>query len=279
MKFTKMQACGNDYIYIDCTKKQINLSKEKIKTLSNRNFGIGSDGIILIKLSEKADFKMEMYNSDGSYSAMCGNGLRSVAKFVYFYKLTTKQDITIQTGDKVIKAKLHINEKDEVKKVSINMGKPFLKPAQIPTLYETNKDFIVNEPLNIENYTFYITTVNMGNPHVVIFLDNLDEIDINKIGKKIENHPLFPEKTNVNFVSITGKNTLEQKTWERGTGQTLACGSGACSVLVASYLNKKTDRKVSISLMGGILEIEWLENEEIIMTGPAEIVFEGNIVE
>ena len=277
IQFTKMQACGNDYIYIDCMEKDLTLTSKQVTYLSNRNFGIGGDGVILIQKSKKADFKMKMYNSNGSCSGMCGNGLRSMAKFLYVYQKTKKSNFTIETGQKIVQAVLHFNPKKEVEEVSINMGKPLLKPEEIPILYKKDLEKIIEQPLEIEKQIFYITTVNMGNPHVVLFVDDVNHFDVCKIGSLIENHSFFPEKTNINFVSVLGKNLLRQRTWERGAGETLACGSGACSVLVASCLTRRTDRKVKINLRGGNLTIEWLENNEILMKGKAEIVFEGRI--
>lgn len=274
--FKKLEGIGNDYIYIDSTKEDIRLTSEQIQKLSNRNFGIGSDGVIFIRPSQKADFLMDMYNSDGSYSEMCGNGIRCVGKYVYDFGLTHSKNPKIETGKGVLELDLELDSSGKVSMVTVDMGEPILEPSKIPVNWETNSN-IIEAPLNISNYNLQFTAVSMGNPHVVIFVDDSKNFPVREIGPLIENHSLFPKRTNVEFVTVLGQHYLFQRTWERGAGETLACGTGACAVAVAAHLTKRAGRKVKIDLLGGTLYIEWTSKGNIIMRGPATFVFEGNI--
>jgi len=271
--FKKLEGIGNDYIYIDSTKEDIRLTSEQIQKLSNRNFGIGSDGVIFIRPSQKADFLMDMYNSDGSYSEMCGNGIRCVGKYVYDFGLTHSKNPKIETGKGVLELDLELDSSGKVSMVTVDMGEPILEPSKIPVNWETNSN-IIEAPLNISNYNLQFTAVSMGNPHVVIFVDDSKNFPVREIGP---NHSLFPKRTNVEFVTVLGQDYLFQRTWERGAGETLACGTGACAVAVAAHLTKRAGRKVKIDLLGGTLYIEWTSKGNIIMRGPATFVFEGNI--
>ncbi len=288
MLFTKMQGCGNDYIYIDTNKegRPEGDLKEFIKRVSDRHFGVGGDGVIFINTldGKEADFEMEMYNADGSYSEMCGNGIRCVAKYVYDKGLTDKKDLRIMSGGRVRFIEL-TTENDKVKKVRVNMGAPILEPAQIPVSVEDKKiaesDKIVSLPITVLNKEYRITCVSMGNPHAVIFLDeseDLDNFDINGIGPKFEFNPFFPRGVTAEFVKIDDKNNVHMRVWERGTGETLACGTGCCATAVACVLNGLTKDHVTVHVLGGEIEIEWDHDKNVIfMTGPAEIVFDGEI--
>ncbi|TGN19401.1 diaminopimelate epimerase [Leptospira idonii] len=276
IKFTKMEGIGNDYVYIDATKENIRLTPEQIQKLSDRNFGIGSDGVIFIRDSKSGEFQMDMYNSDGSSSEMCGNGVRCVGKFVYDHGLTKNKRPTIETGKGVLTLDLSTNPSDKVEMVSVDMGEPILKPALVPIKWDGEAP-VIDQVLEVDGKKFHFTAVSMGNPHCVIYVDDADKFPVHEIGPKIENHPLFPKRVNVEFVSIKGKDHLYQRTWERGAGETLACGTGACAVMVASVLNGKTGKNVKIDLKGGTLQIEWKESGNIIMTGPAKEVFSGEV--
>lgn len=273
LKFTKMQGLGNDYVYVDCTNnKELKNPNEIAKKISDRHFGIGSDGLILICDSNKADFKMRMFNYDGSEAEMCGNGIRCVGKFVYDKGLTTKETITIETLAGIKTLVLNI-ENRKVKTVKVDMGEPILEPNLIPVL---SKDNHIN--IKALDKLFEFTCVSMGNPHAITIVDDTDKFDVEKYGKIIEIDSAFPNKANVEFVKILDKNNIKMRVWERGAGETLACGTGACAVAVACNLNRLTDRNVYIQLLGGYLNIEWNEEDNhIYMTGPAEIVFEGEM--
>lgn len=282
IKFTKMEGLGNDYVYIDCTKQEIKQAGDLAKFVSNRHFGIGSDGLILIKKSSLADFKMQMFNSDGSEAEMCGNGIRCVGKFVYDKGLTQKETITIETLAGIKKLKLNV-ENGKVKTVRVDMGEPILKNEEIPA--KDGKVFKSKE--NIEFYKVNVgigedlkelTCISVGNPHAIDFINNTKELEIEKYGPIIEIDKHFPNKINVEFIEIVNKNYIKMRVWERGSGETLACGTGACASVVASYLNGYTDRKVTVELLGGNLEIEWNEEDNhIYMTGPANTVFYGEL--
>ena len=278
MKFYKMHGIGNDFIVIDCIKQKFTdeeLSKIAVGAC-HRNFGIGSDGLILVCSSDTCDFKMRMLNPDGSEAEMCGNGIRVFAKYIYDY--ISKQDvITVETlaGVKIIKV---FAENGKCNWVQVDMGCPNLAPEQIPvTGFEGEK--IVAQPLQVGDKTFNITTVNMGNPHCVTIVDNADEIELSKYGPLIENHCQFPERTNVEFIEILDDENVKMRVWERGAAETLACGTGACASTVAAILNKKTNKKVTMHLAGGDLIIEWTNNNRILMTGPAEEIFEGTVTQ
>ena len=273
MKFTKMHGLGNDYIYIDCTKNKnkIDTPEELSKKVSDRHFGIGSDGLILICDSDKCDFKMRMFNADGSEAEMCGNGIRCVGKYVYDFGLTNKNKITIETKAGVKKLKLNI-ENEKVKTVTVDMGEPILDKNEIPFISDSK--FVELKVLDRE---FIFTPVSMGNPHAITFINNLDTFDIDKYGKIVEIDKHFPNKTNVEFIEILDKNHIKMRVYERGTGETLACGTGACASVVASVLNNLTDRTVNVKLLGGSLNINYNEDGHVYMTGEATTVFNGEI--
>ena len=280
IKFTKMEGLGNDYVYIDCTKQDVKIASELANVISDRHFGVGSDGLILIKKSKTADFRMQMFNSDGSEAEMCGNGIRCVGKFVYDKGLTDKTTLKIETlaGIKI----LNLNVEDgKVKTVRVDMGEPVLDykliPARDGKVYKSKdgiKFYKVN--INIDNDLKELTCVSMGNPHGVDFMNNMEKLKIEKYGPIIEVDKHFPNKVNAEFIEIIDKNNINMRVWERGAGETLACGTGACASVVASVLNGYTDRTVSVKLLGGKLKIEWnKENNHVYMTGPAKLVFEG----
>lgn len=284
MKFTKMHGCGNDYVYVDCTKEVIpNISETAIR-VSDRHFGIGSDGLILIKASDVADFEMDMYNADGSRGKMCGNGIRCVAKYVYDHGLTDKTTITVNTLSGIKTLKLTV-EDGKVSKVRVDMGEPELIPAQVPVkasvlgLADDRREAIVAEPLEIKGRSYDITCVSMGNPHCITFIgEDVRNFPLEAVGPVFEKHELFPERVNTEFINVIDKDHLRMRVWERGSGETLACGTGACAVAVASYLNGFTGRSVDIELLGGHLEVVYDEKtNHVFMTGPATEVFSGKI--
>jgi diaminopimelate epimerase len=276
MKFTKMQGAGNDYVYVNCFEEQVENAEQLAIRLSNRKFGIGSDGLILILPSEKADVRMRMFNADGSESEMCGNGIRCVAKYAYDHGLVTNREITAETGAGILTLHLWTDSRNKVEKVQVNMGAPRLSRAEIP-MHGRGADRVVAEPLNILHTTFSITCVSMGNPHCVIFVDDVENFQVEKYGPLIENHELFPRRTNVEFVQVITPSEVRQRTWERGAGETLACGTGASAVCVAGILNGVTGKKILNHLSGGDLELEWVEDGNVFMTGPAVEVFSGEI--
>lgn len=283
MRFTKMQGCGNDYIYIDGRSEKVEDKQELAIRLSDRHFGIGGDGVIFINPSEIADFEMEMYNADGSRGRMCGNGIRCVAKFVYDKGLTDKNPLEIESCGSVKKLYLTVND-GKVEKVRVDMGKPILDAKSIPAAQEETSGQtdecgrLIDVTIPVGNHEAKITAVSMGNPHAVVFVKDPDEIDLEHEGSLFEHHPAFPEGVNTEFVSVIDKNQIKMRVWERGSGETLACGTGACAAVAAGVLNHKTDRRVTVELRGGKLEIEWDHSDDhIYMTGPAQIVFEGHI--
>jgi diaminopimelate epimerase len=276
MKFTKMQGAGNDYVYVNCFEEQVAEPAAVAIQVSNRNFGIGSDGLILIMPSDRADVKMRMFNSDGSESEMCGNGIRCVAKYAYDHGLVNKLEISAETGAGILTLQLVADTDGKIQKVRVNMGPPKLTRGEIPMLGEAGKK-VVDEPLNILQSTFRITCASMGNPHCVIFVDNLDTFQVEKYGPLIENHQMFPRRCNVEFVQIISRNEIRQRTWERGAGETLACGTGSSAVTAACVLNGLTEKKILNHLLGGDLEMEWGDDGNIYMTGPAVEVFTGEI--
>lgn len=276
LKFTKMHGLGNDYVYMDAINQKIENRKKLAKYVSDRHFGIGSDGIILICPSTVADFKMQMFNSDGSEAEMCGNGIRCVGKFVYDKGLTNKNIITIETLAG-IKTLVMTIENGKVKTAKVDMGEPILEPKKIPVI--SDEKIVKNLKLNILDKEFRFTCVSMGNPHSVTFIkEDVNKFDICKYGSLIEINKAFPKKTNVEFINVVDDKTLKMRVWERGAGETLACGTGACGALVSSVLNGYTSRNVTIHLLGGDLNIEWNEKDNhVYMTGPATTVFEGEI--
>ena len=273
MKFTKMHGIGNDYVYINCFEEVVKEPAKLVTIISDRHFGVGSDGLILILPSKVADCKMRIFNADGSEAQMCGNGIRCVAKYVYDHKIAQKNPLTVETlaGTKTIQL---FTENGRVSSATVNMGKPKLMRSEIPMLGKETQ--VIDEILTInKEISFRITCVSMGNPHCVIFVDNFDKIVLPQYGAEIERHHSFPERINVHFVKVHNPKEVTMKTWERGSGTTLACGTGASAVCVAGVLNKKTERKILAHLPGGDLELEWSEDGNVYMTGTATEVFTG----
>ena len=277
LKFTKMHGLGNDYVYMDAINQNIENRSELAKYVSDRHFGIGSDGLILICKSDVADFRMEMYNQDGSQAEMCGNGIRCVGKFVYDKGLTNKTTISIETLAGIKELEMQ-EEQGKIKLVKVDMGEPILEPEKIPV--KSNEYPVKNLILKAEDKEFKFTCVSMGNPHAITFLkEDVNNFDICKYGKILESDNAFPNKANVEFVNIIDKKTLKMRVWERGAGETLACGTGACGTAVAGFLNNYTQREVTVKLLGGDLNIEWNQNDNhVYMIGPATTVFEGQIL-
>ena len=275
LKFTKMHGLGNDYIYVNCMDHCPENPAELSKLLSDRHFGVGSDGLILILPSKVADFRMRMFNSDGSEAEMCGNGSRCVGKYVYDYGLTEKKKITLETLAG-IKALEFIVDGGKVALVKIDMGEPILKPADIPV--KSSGERFVSEPVTIMDRTFNVTCVSMGNPHAISYIDGVDSFPLEVYGPLMEVNELYPRRINSEFVEVLDRKTLKMRVWERGAGETLACGTGACAVAVSSILNGLSERSVTVKLLGGDLMIEWNEEDNhVYMTGPAVTVFEGEV--
>ncbi|MCM1498669.1 MAG: diaminopimelate epimerase [Clostridium sp.] len=275
MKFTKMQGLGNDYVYVNCFKEELANPSDVAVQISDRHFGIGSDGLILIKPSGVADFCMEMYNADGSQAEMCGNGIRCVAKYVYDYGLTDKTDIAVETlaGIKYLKLQA---AGGRVQTVTVNMGEPELRPFAIPV--KSDKEILVNEPIVAGGREYRMTCVSMGNPHCIVFVEDTEHFELEKIGPEFEAHALFPNRINTEFIQILDRKTVNMRVWERGSGETLACGTGACASAVACVLNGLTEEEITVHLLGGDLQIRWDREENLVyMTGPAAVVFDGEI--
>ena len=289
INFTKMHGCKNDYLYIDCTKNElINPAKVSVK-LSDRHTGIGSDGIILICPSTVADFRMRIFNADGSEAEMCGNGIRCVGKYVYDFGLTDKDEVRIETGVrteeeestgeipknriKILKLKI---EEGKVVSATVDMGKPILTPSEIPVI--SDKDKFINEAVNVDGKDWHLTCISMGNPHAVTFVDDTGSLNLPEIGPKFEFNKIFPNRTNTEFIKVISRNEIEMRVWERGSGETLACGTGACASAYAAMLNDLADDEVRVHLLGGDLIIKYDQNtDHIFMTGPCETVFSGSI--
>ncbi|MBO6137202.1 MAG: diaminopimelate epimerase [Lachnospiraceae bacterium] len=275
MKFTKMHGTGNDYIYVNGFEEAVENKPELAIRLSDRHFGIGSDGMIFINPSDKADFEMEMYNADGSRGKMCGNGIRCVGKYVYDNSLTDKTDITVETLAGIKTLKLHVKD-GKVDTVRVNMGAPEFEPSRIPVALPGER--IVSESVTIDEEEYLITCVSMGNPHAVIFVSDTDSLELEKLGPLFENNSIFPDRVNTEFVEVIDRTHLKMRVWERGSGETFACGTGACAVLAAAVLNEKSENTSTLILRGGELNIEWSrESGDIFMTGPAETVFTGEV--
>lgn len=275
MKFTKMHGLGNDYVYVNGFEEKLENPAEISKKVSDRHFGIGSDGLILINPSKCADFEMEMYNSDGSRAEMCGNGIRCVAKYVYDFGLTDKTEISVETlaGIKYLSLKV---VDGKVSEVTVDMGKPELIAKNIPVISENEK--VISEDIEVAGKTYQMTAVSMGNPHAIVFYDGIANMEIEKIGPEFEQHERFPKRTNTEFVEVIDRKTAAMRVWERGSGETLACGTGACAVAVACVLNGFTEEEVKVKLLGGDLLIRWdKEADKVYMTGPATTVFSGEI--
>lgn len=275
MEFTKMHGAGNDYVYVNCLDTVLDNPSEVAVRVSDRHFGIGSDGLILIKPSDKADFYMEMYNADGSQGKMCGNGIRCVGKYVYDNGLTDKTEVSVETLSGIKYLTLNVVD-GKVDTVRVNMGEPILKPELIPV--NIDADIVKDYPVNIGGEEYRITCVSMGNPHCVTYVDDVDDLPIEKIGPLFENNPLFPERVNTEFVKVIDRGTLQMRVWERGSGETLACGTGTCATAVATILNGLCDETVRVKLLGGELKITWDRTHNIIyMEGPARTVFTGTM--
>lgn len=285
MKFTKMHGCGNDYIYVECFTQEIQNKKETVRFLSDRNFGIGGDGVIFINPSEQADCEMEMYNADGSRSEMCGNGIRCVAKFVYDHGFVHDTQISIISMGKIKYLTLFLTDErvsgegqngKVVETVTVDMGEPEIQAERVPVISKNEK--AIDEPIEVEGKAYQMTCVSMGNPHAVVFLDEVASLDLEKIGPSFEHHRVFPNRVNTEFARIIDRKTIEMRVWERGTGETLACGTGACATAVAAILNGLTESDVTLKLRGGNLFISWdrIQNH-VFMTGEAVTVFEGEI--
>lgn len=282
MKFTKMHGCGNDYIYVNGFAEHIDADRkpELVRRLSDRHFGIGGDGVIFINPGKSAAFEMEMYNADGTRAQMCGNGIRCVAKYVYDYGLTDQTDIAIESFGRVKYLELTPGSDGKVSTVRVNMGEPVLRAAEIPVISDNEQ--VVSEAIEVDGKVYEMTCVSMGNPHAVVFIDDADikDLDIEAVGPYFENHARFPERTNTEFVRIIDRNNVQMRVWERGTGETLACGTGCCATAVACVLNGLTDTKVNVSVSGGEILCEWDRQDNVVyMTGPAATVFEGEIDE
>lgn len=275
MKFTKMHGIGNDYVYVNCLEEKVENPARAARLVSRRHFGIGSDGLILIEPSSVADFTMVMYNADGSQGAMCGNGIRCVAKYVYDHGLTDKENIRIETKSGVKELNLTVKG-GKVELVRVNMGSPDLIASHIPILAEERQ--AIGLPIDIEGETYHITGVSMGNPHAVVYLDDVEGLEIEKLGPKFEHHPCFPDRVNTEFCKVLDENTVQMRVWERGSGETLACGTGACAAAVSSIINGYTKEQVKVKLLGGDLDIFWDREKNLVyMTGPAREVFHGEI--
>ncbi|WP_373216100.1 diaminopimelate epimerase [Ruminococcus sp. 5_1_39BFAA] len=277
MKFTKMHGIGNDYVYVNCFEETVKDPSAVAKFVSDRHFGIGSDGLILIKPSEAADCEMDMYNLDGSQGAMCGNGIRCVAKYAYDYGIVNKTSISVDTKSGIKYLDLTVKN-GKVSTVKVNMGSPMLTASQIPVVAETEE--VLDAPIEVNGTTYHFTAVSMGNPHAIVYMDDVDSLEIEKIGPAFESHVCFPDRVNTEFVKVIDRHTLQMRVWERGSGETLACGTGACAVAVASILNGHVDgdTPVTVKLLGGDLEIFWDRNDNLVyMTGPATTVFDGEI--
>lgn len=275
MKFTKMHGCGNDYVYVNCFEEKVENPSELSIKVSDRHFGIGSDGLILILPSDVADFRMGMYNADGSEGNMCGNGIRCVAKYVYDYGLTDKTNISVETKSGIKYLDLYV-EDGKVKTVKVDMGEPELLAEKIPVVW--NKDKMIGEKVAIAGSEYEMTCVSMGNPHAIVWVDDTKSLDLEKIGPDFEHHSMFPERVNTEFVQVLDRKTVNMRVWERGSGETWACGTGACATAVACILNGKTEDEVLIHLLGGDLKIQYdRKSNHVFMTGPATVVFDGEI--
>lgn len=274
--FTKMHGAGNDYIYINAIAQPVADPENLAVRLSDRHFGIGGDGIVLIKPSRTADFFMDMYNADGSRGKMCGNAIRCVAKYVHDRRLTDKTILEIETLSGIKTLVLHLDDNRQVATVTVNMGAPIFTPDQIPVRFDGEK--MIEAPVDVDGQTYNLTSVSMGNPHTVIFTTGVKDLDLARIGPSFEHLPIFPDRVNTEFCEVIDRQTLRMRVWERGSGETLACGTGACATLAAAVVTGRSDRKARLELTGGTLDIEWDEvSNDIFMTGPAEFVFDGTV--
>lgn len=273
MIFTKMHGLGNDYVCINCFRERVEDPPGFARTLCDRHYGIGADGLILICPSKVSDFKMEIYNSDGSVAGMCGNGIRCLGKYVYDYRLTGKETLSIETKSGIRNMHLHIQD-GKAYGAMVDMGVPRLNAHSIPILSE--KDLVINDPIEVQEKNYRMTGISMGNPHAVIFLEEINGISLEETGRELEFHPRFPERANIEFCHVTARNRMEIRVWERGVGETLACGTGACAAVVASVLNDLTDEEVIVKLLGGELSVRWDRKvNHVFLEGPAVKVFDG----
>ena len=276
MKFSKMHGIGNDYIYVNCFEETVTEPEKVSVIVSDRHKGIGSDGLVLIMPSEKADFRMRIFNADGSEAMMCGNATRCIGKYVYDMGLTDKTDITLETNSGIKYLKLFLKD-NKVSLVQVDMGKAILKPSDIPV--KSSLDRFIDQPVEVDGKTFRMTCVSMGNPHAVIFMDDIDSLDLEKIGSSFENHEIFPDRVNTEFVEVIDSHTLKMRVWERGSGETFACGTGTCATVVAAVLNGicRQDEEILVHLRGGDLRIIYKSDGTVMMTGEAEYICEGTI--
>lgn len=273
MIFTKMHGLGNDYVCINCFRERVEDPPGFARTLCDRHYGIGADGLILICPSKVSDFKMEIYNSDGSVAGMCGNGIRCLGKYVYDYRLTGKETLSIETKSGIRNMHLHIQD-GKAYGAMVDMGVPRLNAHSIPILSE--KDPVINDPIEVQKKNYRMTGISMGNPHAVIFLEEINGISLEETGRELEFHPRFPERANIEFCHVTARDRMEIRVWERGVGETLACGTGACAAVVASVLNDLTDEEVIVKLLGGELSVRWDRKvNHVFLEGPAVKVFDG----
>ena len=278
LKFTKMHGAGNDYIYINCFEETVKNPEKLAIKVSDRHFGIGSDGLILISPSDRADFKMNIYNADGSEGMMCGNGIRCVSKYVYDNGMTDKDEISVETRSGIKLIKMNV-ENGKVVSARVNMGEPILEAEKIPTKFDGEN--VIRQKLTIDEKEYEVTCVSMGNPHCIVYVDDVKDIDLEKIGPKFENNEMFPERINTEFVHVVSDTELDMRVWERGSGETLACGTGSCAVTVASVLCGycKRNTEIKINLLGGTLTDIWTDGGDVYMTGPAATVCTGEIEE
>ena len=273
MKFVKMHGLGNDYVCINCFRERVEDPSGFARTLCDRHYGIGADGLILICPSKVSDFKMEIYNSDGSVAGMCGNGIRCLGKYVYDYRLTGKETLSIETKSGIRNMHLHIQD-GKACGAMVDMGVPRLNAHSIPILSE--KDLVINDPIEVQKKNYRMTGISMGNPHAVIFSEEINGISLEETGRELEFHPRFPERANIEFCHVTARDRMEIRVWERGVGETLACGTGACAAVVASVLNDLTDEEVIVKLLGGELSVRWDRKvNHVFLEGPAVKVFDG----
>lgn len=277
MKFSKMQGIGNDYVYVNCFEEQVDDPAALAVRMSRQHYGVGSDGLILICPSDVADFEMKMFNADGSQSEMCGNGIRCVGKYVYDRGLTDKTHVTVMTGAGLKLLRLRVKQ-GKVASVRVDMGAPELRPECIPV--NLPGEIVMGHHLQVGSNTYEIHCVSMGNPHCVVFVKDPDQVDVEQVGMLLENHPIFPHRANVEFVQVVSRDHLRMRVWERGSGETLACGTGACASLVAAVLTGRADRQVTMDLLGGSLALDWsFEDDHVYQEGPAKFVFDGEWID
>lgn len=274
MYFTKMHGLGNDYIYVNNIAEHIREPQKLAVRLSDRHFGVGADGLILIQSSQKADYKMTVYNADGSRAEMCGNGIRCVAKYIYDQGMTKKKELSVETQAGIRRLWIETDETDRVLRVKVDMGYPILQADKIPVISEHTR--VIQEPITIRHMEYRMTGVSMGNPHAVVWVPDIRRVDLAQIGPEFEYHGRFPKRVNVEFAQVTDREHVTVRVWERGAGETLACGTGACATVVAGVLNDLTERRVTIKLKGGELSVLWDESDgKVYMTGPAVTVYDG----